>query len=186
MVGRLIYLKGHDLLIRAAPTLRAHVPGVKIALIGEGPEEDRLRRLADEQGVADIIVFAGYHKDARRLVDAFDVLAAPSRDEGLSLSIMEAMAYAKPVVATNVGGIPTLVIDGVTGLVTPPENVVALGKALVQLLTNPQEAKEMGRAGREHVRSRFPLDAMLLRTFSLYNAPPGRFPQLKPFGDNSA
>lgn len=186
MVGRLVYLKGFDLLIRSAPALRASVPGVKIVLIGEGPEEYALRRLAEKEGVSDIVVFAGYRSDARRLVQAFDLLVAPSRDEGVSLSIMEAMACGKPVVAAKVGGIPDIMIDGVTGILIPSDDVPALSGALVRLLTDAKEAEEMGRAGRERVESVFQLNTMLFKTFSLYNAPPRSFLRLRSVEENSA
>ena len=167
-VGRLHRLKGLDLLIRAAPGIRAEIPSLQIVLIGRGMEEHELRRLAAEQGVGDAVRFAGFHAEARRLMPAMDVLAVPSRYEGQSISILEAMACARPVVAADVGGIPEVVVDGVTGLLVPAENPEALARALVRLLKDSALAERMGRAGRERVATHFSQAATIDRTFALY------------------
>jgi len=171
IAGRLVHTKGADLLILAAPRVRTRFPAVRFVLIGEGPEENALRRLAEAEGVSDAVVFAGYRSDARQLLPAFDILAAPSRDEGLSLSVLEAMACGIPAVASRLGGIPSLLIDGVTGLLTPPDDFAALADALIRLLAEPQRADAMGRAGRGRVRTHFLQETMLARTFALYRAP---------------
>ena len=185
IVGRLVYTKGPDLLIRAAPLVRARLPGTRFVLIGAGPEESPLRRLAEEHGVSDAVVFTGYRSDARQLLPAFDILAAPSRDEGLSLSVLEAMACGIPAVASRLGGIPSLLIDGVTGLLIPPDDVPALADALIQLLGEPQQAEAMGRAGRERVRTHFLQETMLARTFALYHARSRGSVESQPAGEKS-
>jgi glycosyltransferase involved in cell wall biosynthesis len=169
-VGRLHRLKGLDLLIRATPIVRAEIPSVQIVLIGSGQEEEELRRLAAEQGVAAAVLFAGFHADAGRLMPAVDVLAVPSRHEGQSISILEAMACARPVVAANVGGIPELVVDGVTGILVPSEDAEALARALVRLLKDSGVAERMGKAGQERVAGHFSQAATIDRTFSIYEA----------------
>ncbi len=171
VVARLDQRKGHDLLIRAAPLVRDRVGAVKLVMVGEGPEEEALRQLARQLGVSDMVIFAGHRTDAQRLMNAFDIVAVPSRDEGFSLVILEAMTCEVPVVATRVGGIPSVALDGVTGLLVPSEDVSALARALIRLLENSKEAQEMGRAGRERARRHFPLETMLERTFSRYNLP---------------
>jgi len=178
-VGRLHRLKGLDLLIRATPVVRAEIPAVQVVLIGEGGEENQLRRFAAEQGVEDAVLFAGFHADARRLMPAVDVLAVPSRYEGQSISILEAMACAKPVVAANVGGIPELVVDGVTGILVPSEDVGALARALIRLLKESATAERMGRAGQDRVAGHFSQAATIDRTFSIYEALVRRRPRPK-------
>ncbi len=168
MVGRLDELKGGDLLIRAAALIRARVPELKVVLIGAGPAEHALKRLAAERGVSDIALFAGYRSDARRLMHALDLLVLPSRYEGQSFSLIEAMACGKPVVAANVGGIPGVLLDGVTGLLFPAEDFAALADSVVKLLAEPEKREEMGRAGRRRVESDFSQAAMLERTLALY------------------
>lgn len=167
-VGRLDEVKGVDLLIRAAAAIKARVPQLKIVFIGSGPEEAALKRLAAETGVADAVRFLGYRSDARALFHALDVLALPSRHEAQSLSLLEAMACAKPVVASNVGGIPDVVRDGVTGILFPSENVGAFAAALLRLLEDEETRAAMGAAARERVRLHFSEDTMLEQTASLY------------------
>ena len=171
IAGRLVYTKGADLLIRAAPRVRTRFPAVRFVLIGEGAEKNALRRLAEAESVSDAVVFTGYRSDARQLLPAFDILAAPSRDEGLSLSVLEAMGCGIPAVASRLGGIPSLLIDGVTGLLIPPDDFAALADALIRLLAEPQRADAMGRAARERARTHFLQETMLARTFALYRAP---------------
>ena len=166
--------------------MRARFFAIRFVLIGEGTEEDALRRLAEAEGVSDAVVFAGYRGDARRLLPAFNILAAPSRDEGLSLSVLEAMACGIPAVASRLGGIPSLLIDGVTGLLIPPDDVPALTDALIRLLAEPEQAEAMGRAGRERVRTHFLQETMLARTFALYLARSRSSVKAQPAGEKSA
>jgi glycosyltransferase involved in cell wall biosynthesis len=179
LVGRLHDLKGVDLMIEAVPLIKAQAPRLQLVLIGIGPEEKALRQLAEERDASDVVRFAGYRSDARRFMSALDVLALPSRDEANPLSLLEAMACRKPVVAARVGGVPEVVIDGVTGILVPPENVPALAEAVVRLLKDPGRMKAMGEAGRERVQSHFSEDAMLEKTASLYGMPPGRSSELE-------
>ncbi|MGH7769147.1 MAG: glycosyltransferase family 4 protein [Candidatus Binatia bacterium] len=171
MVGRLHAMKGADLLIRAAALIRARAPHLRVALIGTGPEEAALKRLAEELRVSDIVSFAGYRSDARRLMHAFDVLAIPSRQDAQPFSLLEGMACGKPVVGANVGDIPGMLVDGVTGLLFPAGDFTALAAALAKLLGDPQKRTELGCAGRRRVESHFSQAAMLERTEALYRRP---------------
>ena len=168
MVGRLSRLKGADLLIRAAALLRPNFPRLRVVLIGSEREAGAMPQLAGELGVSDIVRFAGYRSDARRLMHGFDLLVHPSRKEAQSFTILEAMASAKPVVAARVGGIPGTVLDGVTGFLFPAENVPALADAVVKLLEDPEKRRAMGAAGRRRVESHFSEAAMVAATVSLY------------------
>ena len=180
IVGRLYHVKGADLLIRAAELIREKLPQSRVVLIGEGPEEQRLKSLAAERSVADIVIFAGYRRDARRLMQALDLLVMPSRHEAQSFSLMEAMACGKPVVGSNVGGIPAVLVDGVTGLLIPTEDFGALADAVVKLLGDPKRMADMGRAGRRRVQAHFSQAAMLEKTGSLYEASRSRLTQPAP------
>lgn len=171
MVGRLSRLKGTDLLIRAAASIRSGFPRLRVVLIGAGSEEREFRKLAEEQAVSDIVLFAGYRSDARRLMRGFDLLAHPSRQEAQPFTILEAMASAKPVIAARVGGVPGVVVDGVTGLLFPSESIPKLADALTRLLDDPKKSNEMGAAGRERVEKCFSQAAMLERTLALYGNP---------------
>jgi glycosyltransferase involved in cell wall biosynthesis len=169
-VGRLVEQKGFDVLIRALPAVRARVPGARLVLVGEGPERDRLARLAREQGVGDAVVFAGFRPDAPRLMAALDVLVLPSRREGAPLVTLEAMARAVPVVASDIAGIGEQVTDGVEGLLVPPEDPVALADAIARVLGDRALARRLGEAGRRRVRAGFDARDMVARTLDLYRA----------------
>jgi glycosyltransferase involved in cell wall biosynthesis len=170
MVGRLDQAKGADILIRAAAVIRRQVPQLRVVLIGAGPAENEIKRLAREHAVYDIVHFAGYRRDARQLMHALDLLVLASRHEGQSLSMLEAMACGKAVVAANVGGIPGVLLDGVTGLLFPSEDVAALAGAAVKLLADPKRRSEMGRAGRRRIERDFLQATMLEKTLALYQA----------------
>ena len=168
LVGRLHYLKGPDLLIEAIPRVLAARPEVKFILIGAGPEEKTLRELAENRRVSGAVRFAGYRRDARRLMSAFDVVVLPSRDEAQSISLLEAMACRKAVVAADVGGVPEVVADGVTGLLYPAGNINALAEALLVLLNDGAKREALGAAGQQRVAERFSRQAMLRETAALY------------------
>jgi glycosyltransferase involved in cell wall biosynthesis len=177
--GRLHHLKGVDLLIEAVPLVKRRFPGVRFVIVGEGEEDETLKQQARERGVSDVILFAGYRRDAWRLMPAFDVVALPSRDEAQSIALLEAMACRRPVVAARVGGVPEVVADGVTGLLFARENVGALAGALIELLSDGEKRESMGEAGRRRVGERFSQAEMLRRTMSLYENG-GATPQLRP------
>jgi glycosyltransferase involved in cell wall biosynthesis len=156
--------KGHEDLIRAA----AKLPRVRFLLCGDGEHRPILQRLAGELGVADRVLFLGKRPDVPAIVSRVDALVHPSLAEGLPNAIMEAMAARRPVVATSVGGIPELVLDGSTGFLVPPRDPNALASALDRVLGDPERASAMGRAGRAHVERRFTLRRMTEQHDELY------------------
>ncbi len=169
-VGRLCAMKGQRELIEAI----ALVPGAWVVLVGAdieqgGRYEAELRTAASEAGVADRVVFAGFRPDASDLIGAFDVLALPSWTEGMPLVTLEAMARGVPVVATAVGGIPEVVVDGTTGLLVPLRDPQALAAALRALTDDPARARVMGEAGRARVHERFRAADSIARTLEVYD-----------------
>ncbi len=167
-VGRLDADKGIDLLIRAAARLRARRPALRVVLVGSGPHEGALKELAEREGVRDIVRFAGYRADARRLMHAVDIIALPSRQEAQPFTLLEAMAARKPAVAAAVGGIPAIMVDGVTGLLFPSGDVEAFTIAVEKLLADANARTAMGDAARERVEREFSQTAMLENTEKLY------------------
>jgi glycosyltransferase involved in cell wall biosynthesis len=115
--------------------------------------EDRLRTMAGEMGLDGKVKFLGWRDDIHEMMHAFDIFVLPSRNEGMGRVIVEAMAAGKPVVASNVGGIPDLVRDGVNGYLVPSEDSVALAGAMARLLKDPDRGKAMGSAGREMAKA---------------------------------
>ncbi len=156
-VGSLFREKGLLDLVRALPAVAAEVPSVRLVLVGRGPEDYTalLRAEASRLGVADRLVFTGPREDVAPLLPAFDVLVLPSRDDGFSLAVAEAMAAGVPVVATRVGGVPECVEEGRTGLLVPPRRPPALAAALASLLRDPSRRRAMGEAARARVIERF-------------------------------
>jgi glycosyltransferase involved in cell wall biosynthesis len=142
-----------DRLLIAAERVRADIPGVRFVLVGQGPLEAELRRLASERGLNDTVIFTGYREDAPRVTSTFDVFALASEHEGLSIALIEALALGKPCVVPRVGGLAEVIEDGKQGFLVPSGDVAALSEAIVRLLRDPGLRSEMGEAGRARARA---------------------------------
>ena len=166
-VSRLDPVKGIDVLILAfAQVLASHA--AYLVIVGEGPERQHLESVAQESGVSDRVIWAGYRADVPQQLPAFDVFVQPSLHEGLPNTVLEAMAAGLPVVATAVGGTPELVVNGKTGLLVPPGDPAALVGAITALLENPEARGSMGQAGRRRVKQRFTVEEMVQKIEQLY------------------
>lgn len=161
-VGRLSPQKGQDVLLGAWPAVRARVPEARLALVGEGPERDRLQREAPPE-----VVFAGYRADVPDWLAAADVVAAPSRWEGMSLALLEAMAQGRSVVASDTAGAAEA-LGGEAGAVVPVGDREALADALAQRLLDPALAAAEGRAARARVERHYDLRRALADVAALY------------------
>jgi glycosyltransferase involved in cell wall biosynthesis len=133
---------------------------VRLVIIGDGPELPHLKQIAASRGVSNDVTFVGHRDDVRRWLTGFDVFANSSTSEGVSLTILEAMAAGLPVVATSVGGTPE-VVDTSSGCLVPPRDPVALAAAIRRLAQDVSVRSTLGQAGRERVESRFTLDRMV-------------------------
>jgi L-malate glycosyltransferase len=160
-VARLDPVKDLRTLISAMALAGGTVPALRLVIVGEGPEEEALKRAARDLGVEDRVRFFGYSSQVRALLPGFDIYANSSVSEGISLTILEAMAAAVPVVATRVGGTPEIVIDETTGLMVTVRSPEALAGALVRLAGAPADRVAFGRAGRARVESAFTIDRMV-------------------------
>jgi glycosyltransferase involved in cell wall biosynthesis len=167
-VGRLALQKGQRHLIAAMPLLLERVPGAHAVIAGSGDLEEYLRDLALEVGVADRVHVLGPRRDVPALMHAIDVFAMPSIWEGFGLVLLEAMAAGRPIVASRVATIPEVVVDGVTGVLVPAGDSVALAEALTALAHDSARARAYGQAGRERLRSRFSIEKMVGDTELLY------------------
>lgn len=169
LLGRVTDVKGHDILLTALAQMPADSrPWAVFA----GPEEvewgNSLRKLADELGVTENVRFLGPRSNVGALMQACDVIAAPSRMEACPLVLLEAMILGRPVVAATVGGIPDVVQHGVTGLLIPPEDPTALAEALQTALADADLRKRLGSAAREDALIRFTPEAMADATRAVY------------------
>jgi glycosyltransferase involved in cell wall biosynthesis len=168
MAGSITERKGQLLLLQAAAKVVKVFPCVKFVFIGrtnDARDEEyaaRLRGYVDHKGLAENVRFMGWCPDMPRVLSALDLFVLPSSNEGLPRSILEAMAAAVPVVATDVGGNAELVVAEQTGLLVPPREPDALAAAIERLLRAPGTAQEMGRAGRLRVEQHFSLRAAAL------------------------
>ena len=170
VVARLAPQKGHRVLFDALPRVLERVPGVVVRVVGheELSTVAELRAYAAGRGVAGHVRFEGFCEDVPRLLSELDLFVLPSLWEGFGLVLLEAMAAGRPVVASSVGPIPEVVVDGETGLLAPPEDPVALADAIVHVLLDPDLAERLGRAGRRRVEHCFGIERMVAQTDAVY------------------
>jgi glycosyltransferase involved in cell wall biosynthesis len=143
--------KNHELFLQAAASIRRHLPDARFLVVGDGPQRAKLEDLARQLSLHGSVRFLGTRSDVPELLALADVLVLSSRMEANPVSVLEAMACAKPVVATAVGSVPGSVLDGRTGYLVPPANAEELAARVVDLLANPDRAAAFGRAGRQRV-----------------------------------
>jgi glycosyltransferase involved in cell wall biosynthesis len=168
VVGRLELEKGHPTLLEAWPIVLRSVPEAYLIVVGEGSRLDALHEVARDLRILHRVVFTGRRDDIPAVTAAFDVAVLPSYREAQGLTILEAMALSRPVVASNVGGIPEMIHDGETGLLVPPHDPQALAGAIVRLLRDHQLADTLGRAGHDLVHDRFCVELMVKAVQELY------------------
>jgi glycosyltransferase involved in cell wall biosynthesis len=164
-VSRLEERKGHNTLLDAV----ALMPAVQLVLAGDGDERSRLEARAHALGIAGRVRFLGHRSDVDDLLACADVAVLPSHDEALPLTALEAMAAARPLVATDVGGTREAVVHGRTGLLVPPADPPALAAAMSSLLADRVLAARLGEAGRDRVHSLFSHERMLTAYTALYD-----------------
>ena len=167
-VGRLTHDKGHHLILEAARPIAAARPDALFLICGEGEAAAALHDQRRRAGLADRVRFLGHRDDVRPALAALDVFALPSLQEGLGVALLEAMAMAKPAVASRAGGIPDALDDGVTGLLVPPGDAQALAGAILSLLADPECRARMGAAARARAAAFFNHEIMIAETEALY------------------
>jgi glycosyltransferase involved in cell wall biosynthesis len=167
-VGRLDPVKNLAAMLRAHALLAERHPDSRAVIVGDGPERGALEALAAELGIADSVIFTGYRSDVRALMAAFDVYVNTSTYEGVSLTILEAMATSLPVIATPVGGNPEVIIDQETGLLVPAR-ARAIADAISLLWLDPRRRRLMGDAGRWRVIRHFSIARMVDDYASAYH-----------------
>jgi glycosyltransferase involved in cell wall biosynthesis len=158
MAGRLSPEKGHRYLIQAMALLLQKRDDVFLLILGEGVLRAKLEEMANRLGLNGHIAFAGFRKDIYEILTQIDGFVLPSLTEGLPCVILEAFAAGKPVVATAVGGSPELVRHMETGFLVPPQDAAEIADAIDYLLSNPDKARELARAGRELLDREFSLE----------------------------
>jgi len=170
-VGNIRRVKGHDIFIKAAAAIAPHFPNISFSIAGEVLEEDyfaELQALVRDMNLSDRFYFAGGVADLHKYLSATDIFVLPSRSEGFSNALIEAMAASLPIVATDVGGNAEAVKNGVNGFLIPPEDPVALSEAITLVLSDPTLAKTMGTAGKAIAAAQFTTEAMMNQITSTY------------------
>ena len=167
-VGRLDAVKGHRFLIVAAASVLREAGNAAFHFLGTGPLLASLQAQAKEQGIADRILFRGFDEEPRLFLEEIDIFVLPSLHEGIPYALLEAMYCSKPVVCSNVGGVPEIVEDGKDGILVPPKDPSALSSALLRLINDPEYAAYLGRNARKKIEERFSSRLMGTRTYQLY------------------
>lgn len=171
VVARLEPEKGHRYLIEAMPAILRGAPETWLVIVGEGSLDGELRAQAAAlpAPAGDRVVFTGRREDVAAITGDVDIAVLPSLREAQGISILEAMARRKPVVASGVGGIPEVLTNGLDGLLVPPADPAALADACIRLACSPELRARMGEAGRATVEARFSLDAMVRQIEEVYD-----------------
>ena len=165
--ARLTEVKGVDVLIHSAAVLAEEIPEVRIVIAGDGPDEDKLHDLAANTAPRNTI-FLGRRDDIARLLGACDMVAIPSRAEGLPMMLAESMASGKPVVASSVGGLADMIADGKNGILVPAGDHIALAEGLCRVLHSSDLSARIGSSARRFAEQNFSEDTMITRTKEVY------------------
>ena len=167
-VAALVPHKGQRHLVEAARLVVQEMPDVRFVILGEGELREALERQVHEHHLQKHVLLPGFRTDVIGCIKGFDLFAMSSVTEGLGTSLLDAMACARPIVATAAGGIPEIVEDGVNGLLVPPRDHAALADAIVRVLKDPARRQRMGDAGLARVTARFTVDRMVEQTAEVY------------------
>ncbi len=166
--GSLFAVKGLEYLLEAAAELRRWYPSFTLLIAGEGNQERTLKEMADSLDLGKTVRFLGFCNDIPDFLGALDVYVCSSVSEGLSLSILEAMAESRPVVATDVGGNPELIRQGENGFLVPPADPGSLAARIKELFDDPMARERFGKCGRRIVEENFSLERMIRDYETLY------------------
>ncbi|MBD3672652.1 MAG: glycosyltransferase family 4 protein [Planctomycetaceae bacterium] len=166
--GALEQIKGVHFFLGAAKCVLEKFPEAQFLVSGSGPEEQRLRELVRSLDIEKSVTFVPSLNDFSAAIEAMDIFCLPSLKQGLGSIMLEAMARGRPVIATKTGGVYSVVKDQQNGLIVPPGDVEILAQRIIDLLTRPERARELGEAGRDHVRKEYSVTRMLEQTAKLY------------------
>jgi glycosyltransferase involved in cell wall biosynthesis len=160
--------KGHKYLVRAIPSVLEKLPGTRFLIVGEGEMLEKLKEIASKLGLKKELIFTGFREDVADFYKIADLYVMSSVQEGLGTSVLDALALAKPVVATSAGGLPEIILDGQTGRLVAPADPEALAQGIADMLTDTDRAASMAAAGRQLVLQDFSVDAMVAKNIGVY------------------
>jgi glycosyltransferase involved in cell wall biosynthesis len=168
VVARLDLQKGFEYLLRAARELCKMFPGLKIVIAGEGPDRSAIEEMIEQYGLQSSVVLAGQQSNMPAVYAAMDIFVLPSLNEGLPMTVLEAMAASKPVIATRVGAIPSVIRDGENGLLVAPKDSEGLRNAVASLLNDPERRRRLGDQAHTWVSQNYTSEAMALKYREMY------------------
>ncbi len=174
--GRLVELKGIEYLIRAAAALRGEFPNLRVEIAGTGPWKSKLQEEVARTGIADRVTFLGWVDEISSVLNRWDAFVLPSLEEGFPIAALDAMAAGLPVIASSVGGVPELIVDGESGWLVPPRDVEALTSRLRHALNHPELRRIAGSAAYSRVRDDFSASQMAAQFEHLYDELLGETP----------
>jgi glycosyltransferase involved in cell wall biosynthesis len=168
--GRMVEQKRLDLLLEGFSLVLARYPQAHLLIVGDGELRPELQACADSLDVSHAVTWTGFRRDIPRLLAAMDLYIQPSANEGLPLSLLEAMAAGKAVIATDVGGAQEALTHQETGILIPPESSQAIGTAIMDLLNHPEKRMALADAARDHVVQEFGVQRMVEGYLSVYES----------------
>jgi glycosyltransferase involved in cell wall biosynthesis len=169
-VGRLVWQKGFEYLIRAIPQILREFTRAKFLIVGEGPLHHELKALAGRLKTEEHVAFTGFRSDVKEILSAIDILVIPSLLEGFPMITLEGMAMAKPIIATAIDGIREQIIDGESGILLPSKDPNAIGEAILKLNKDEKIAKNLGLKARRRVEEQFKVEKMVAETERVYQS----------------
>lgn len=158
VIGRFSPEKGPDLFLRAFAAAAPRAPKLRAVMVGDGPELEPCRRLAERLGLAERVIFAGFRSDLAAIYRALDFLVIPSRSEGMPTVLIEAMLLGVPAISTAVGAVPDVIENGVTGIIVPSQNEKALAGAMQNMAADPSLRASVGEAAGRFARERLSVE----------------------------
>lgn len=167
-VARLTEAKGLKYLLLAMKRVNKSIPDVILLIVGDGPLREELEEYSRELGIDNAVIFTGYRSDTPRMLAAMDVFVLASVREGLGVSLLEAMAMQKPVIATRVGGIPEVIQDGVDGILIPPTDANELARAIINIFKDREFSDNLALNARKRIVEYFSIESTAKRIGSLY------------------
>jgi glycosyltransferase involved in cell wall biosynthesis len=173
-VAALVPHKGQEYLIDAAALVVREVPDARFVVLGEGELRDALQKQIKDKHLERHVFLAGFRTNALELTKGFDIFAMSSVSEGMCTALVDAMAAARPAVCTTAGGIPEVLVDGVTGFLVPPRDPAAMADKLVVLLKDEGLRLRMGDAALRRAREAFTVERMVAGTVAVYERLAGR------------
>lgn len=167
-IGRLVPVKGFDVFLEAAYLIIQAIPNVQFILIGDGPESDRLKQKAGDLKINANLKFLGFRSDINRLLSVCSAFILSSQNEGIPITLLEAMALGVPVICTKVGGIPEVVLSPKLGILVDPNNPAEMANAAIEMLKESELRSNMANNAYAYVKNNFALDAQVAKLINVY------------------